>query len=98
MSLSLNQFLLLYTWFLVATLIGFLALIARYYERFSGRRMYYRYFVVPILVLGGSSIRYAGLDRISGDSLADIASGLGGIVLIVLCRQVYRLMIAHSKG
>ena len=97
MNLSLNQFLLLYSWFLIAALFFFLSLIARFYERFSGKRTYYRGFLVPVLLFGVFSVRYAGLDRLAGDRLADAALGIGGVVLLVLCWNLHRLMIVGTR-
>jgi hypothetical protein len=98
MSLSLDQFLLLFMWFPTTALFVFLLLIARFYEKFSGRRTFYRLFLAPILLFGAVSVRYASSDTLAGDGLADIAFGIGGIILIALCWNLYRLMIVNNKG
>jgi len=97
MSLSLNQFLLLYTWFLTTALLVFLLLIARFYQNFSGRRTHYRFFLAPIGFWGIFAVRYANLDRLAGNAIADLALGMGGIVLLILCGHLYRLMLIRKK-
>ncbi|MDX1991341.1 MAG: hypothetical protein SF029_03070 [bacterium] len=95
---SLNQFLQLYTWFPVAALVGFLLLIARFYARFSGFRTYHRLFLLPVICFAMAAVRYAGLDRITGDVLADVLLGFGGMVLIALLTRLYWLMLIRRRG
>jgi hypothetical protein len=84
-------------WFPLTTLLVFLLLIARFYERFSGKRTFYRFFLLPIILLGIFSVRYASVDKLTGDVLADIAFGLGGITLFALCFHLYRMMITEKE-
>lgn len=97
-SLSLNQFLLLYTWFPLVILLVFLSLIARFYERFSGARTYFQLFALPVVLFGMAFVRYASLDTLIGDSFADATMGIGGVLLVVLCWRVFRLMIMQPKS
>lgn len=94
-AISLGQLLLLYTWFALAVLLVFLLLIARYYQRFSGERTHFKLFVVPALLFAAASVRYASLDQLAGDPLADGLMAGGGVVLIVLCVYLYRLMTGN---
>lgn len=98
MALSLNQFLVLYTWFPLAILLFLLLLIARFYERFSQARTLFRLFMLPIVLFGMAAVRYASLDRPGPDLVADVISGLAGVILIFLCLRLYGLMIWQVKG
>jgi len=96
-SFSLNQFLMLYMWFPLAVLLGFLLLIARFYERFSGMRTGFRLFMLVIVLFGAAVVRYAGVDSISSDGLADSFLASGGVLLFCLCGRLYWLMIFRRK-
>lgn len=91
--LSLSRFLLLYTWFPLAALLFVLLLIARFYEKFSGERTHYRLFSAPIVLFGLGTVRYASLNSAAGDPLADLLLGLAGVLLIMLCANLYRQML-----
>lgn len=97
MSLSLQQFLVLYTWFPLAALLVFILLIARFYQKFSGERTYFEYYLVPLVCFGGWSVRYASADQIAGNALADTLLGVGGVFLLVLTLRLYWLMIYRKK-
>jgi hypothetical protein len=97
-SLSLNQFLTLFLWFPLAALLFFLLLIARFYQKFSGERTYFRFFLVPVVLFGGAAVRYASIDRVSGDQIGDLFQTVAGAVLIGLCIILYRLMILQQKN
>jgi hypothetical protein len=97
-SLSLNQFLLLYIWFPLVILLVFVSLIARFYERFSGARTYFQLFALPVVFFGMAFVRYASLDALMGDMFADTMMGIAGILLVVLCWRVFRLMIVQHKS
>lgn len=83
---------MLYAWFPLALLLIFLLLIARFYERFASERTFFSFFSIPILLFGGAIMRYASLNRIAGDPLADLLMASAGIVLTLLCSFLYRLM------
>jgi Trk-type K+ transport system membrane component len=92
--LSLNQFLMLYIWFPLAALLFLLLLIARFYQRFSGDRTLYHYFVVPMVLFGAGTVRYASINRMAGDGWGDMLMAAGGVVLVVLCGLLYQRMTA----
>lgn len=92
-SLSFNQLLTLYSWFPLAALLMVMLLIARFYEKFSGSRMYFRGFFVLLVLFAAAAIRYTNLGDISGDVFGDLASGFAGILLSVLCLVVYWRML-----
>ncbi len=89
---SAHQFLTLYTWFAVIAVVGLMALIARFYERLSGERTFYRWFVLPGVAFTGAVIRLSMLDRMTGDTWADMCLLSGGVSLGVLCVHIYRRM------
>jgi hypothetical protein len=96
-SLTLNQFLSLYLWFLLAGLLFFLLLIARLYGKFSGEKTYSRSFLLPVVFFGVAAVRYAGIDQIAGDAWGDVFSAIGGGILLVLCVNLYHLMILQRQ-
>lgn len=83
---------MLYVWFPLALLLVFLLLIARFYERFASERTFFSLFAFPILFFGVAIMRYASLNRIAGDPLADVLMAAGGIMLMALCSFLYLLM------
>ncbi|MFN8528985.1 MAG: hypothetical protein U0670_10265 [Anaerolineae bacterium] len=89
---ELSQLLMLYTWFALAALLFFLALIARFYEKFSGEITRYRWFIVPAALFGAATVRYASIDRIAGDWIGNVLMGIGGLFLLVLAAALYRQM------
>jgi hypothetical protein len=91
-SVSAHQFLTIYTWFGLTALVFLMALIARFYERLSGERTYYRFFGVPILAFAGATVRLVGTDQVVGDVWADAFLLIGGMALAALCLHMYRLM------
>jgi hypothetical protein len=97
MTISANQFLMLYTWFLLVALLIFTLLIARFYQKFSGARVFYRWYIVPLLLLGIAVVRYTSAGSMSGDLIGDLASAVGGAVLIALCLVLYRFML-YRRG
>ncbi|MFN8373145.1 MAG: hypothetical protein U0694_09765 [Anaerolineae bacterium] len=93
MPVSANQFFMLYTWFLLAGLLIFALLIARFYQKFSGTHAYYHWFLVPAVLLGVAVIRYTSVGKVGGDAVGDLFSAAGGVVLIGLCGILYKLML-----
>lgn len=91
-TISISQIFLLVTWFSVAILLFILALIARFYEQFAKKTTYYRWYAVPVLVLGSATARYVSLDQWGGDIIGDALLFGGGIMLTVLCYHLYRQM------
>jgi hypothetical protein len=96
-SLSLSQALALYTWFPLAGLLLIMLMIARFYERFSGRRTYYRLYLVPLVAFAIGAVRYADRDRISGDLIGDSALIVGGLTLLALSVSLYWRMVIQPK-
>lgn len=96
-TLSLNQFLMLYTWFPLAALLIFLLLIARFFERFSGVKTYFRLFLLPLIFFGAAAVRYAGTDHMAGDLAADAVMGVAGLVLLGLSLRLYWVMIYRRR-
>lgn len=98
-SFSTNQLLILYTWFALAWLLFFLLMIARFYQKFSGVRTHFRWFLAPIVLFGAAAVRYASVDRMAGDDLlGDWFSAAAGVILLVLCAILYRRMIVQASG
>ena len=95
-AVSVSQFLMLYVWFILAIVLVFLLLIARFYERFAHEQTYFRLFSVPLVLFGLATVRYSSLDRIGGDVLADLLLAAAGLVLTGLCLLLYSLM-THNR-
>lgn len=95
-ALSLHQFFALYIWFPLTVALLFLLLIARFYEKFSGVRMYFRFLLLPIVLYGASAVRYASIERVSGDGLADSLSALAGLIVLVLCGWIGHQMLKET--
>jgi hypothetical protein len=94
-AVSLSQFLMLYSWFVLAALLVFLLLLARFYQRFSSEPTYFRFFAAPIVLFGMATVRYASINQIAGDGLGDILMVLAGTSLIIQCLFLYHLMTRH---
>ena len=96
-SVSLHQFLTLYTWFPLAALLLFLLLIARFFARFSGQRTYHWLYLVPII---GSGIvvvvRSASAQQPADDTFLVVTSLVSGVILIVLVIRLARLMLTQK--
>lgn len=95
--LSLSQFFALYTWFPLALILFILMLIARFYEKSSGERTFFRLLIVPIIAFGFAAVRYAANDQIVGDWLADAALLLAGLMLTGMLFLVYWHMIIQLR-
>jgi hypothetical protein len=94
-SVSFSQLLTLVSWFLLGALIFFTILIARSYERFSGDKTYFRAFLLPLVCFGIGAVRYASIDHINGDWVANSAYGVGGVALFVLSLLLMRRMLRN---
>jgi hypothetical protein len=90
-GISVAQLLMIYALFLLAFLLVFLLLIARFYQRFASERTYFQLFSIPMVLFGIGLIRYASLDRIAGDTLADVLIGAAGLMLTYLSVLLYHL-------
>jgi hypothetical protein len=86
---TMNAVLLLAAWALTGALIGVLYRIARFYQITSGRRSYYQWFGVPVLLLAAAAV----VQVASGMDLArDVLLLLGSLSLIGLGYNLLRLM------
>ena len=93
---SLSQILALYTWFPLVVLLALYLLIARFYQRFSGRRTYFRLYPLPMIAYGVSFVRYASADHLAGDLWGDAFGALGGGVLLYLTTFLFVRMIRNA--
>jgi len=94
----LNCGLTLYNWGIVAVLLVFQFLIARFYEKKSGQRSYYAFFLVPALFFLAASVWYAfGANDLAGDVWGDSLLFVGGGILAALSTMLFRLMMG-GKG
>lgn len=91
-AVSVSQFVMLYSWFALAGILLFLLLIARFYQRSSSEQTYFRLFVLPIVLFGMSTVRYASINQVAGDGLGDAITILAGLSLVVQCIFLYHLM------
>jgi drug/metabolite transporter (DMT)-like permease len=94
---SLHQFLTLYQWFALALLILFVALIARFYERFQQKPTYYRLYAVSVALLGAFAVRDASMPPRVPDPISEALLLLGGGVLLALLAHLARLMLSVSR-
>lgn len=90
-----SQIVLLYTWFPLAAVIVILLLIGRFYQQFSGERTFYLAFLLPLGLFGLALVRYASVDLITGDPLADVLGAVAGLSLLGLSLYLYYIM---TKG
>ncbi|MGQ9910120.1 MAG: hypothetical protein ACUVS2_14930 [Candidatus Flexifilum sp.] len=94
---ALSQVLLLYGWFVLSALLLFLLAIARFYQKFSGERTHFHWFIMPIVLYGIGAVRYASIDQIAHDVLADGVLGAAGAIVIFLSLRLYHLMTHGRK-
>lgn len=95
-SVSIHQFLTIFTWFGLTALLFMLALIARKYEILSGERTYFQLYALPALAFAGAAIRQAQRDQIAGDPWNDVFLLIGGVVLAGLSLHLYRRMTSGN--
>ncbi len=74
---------------MLAVLVVFVTLIARFYQRFAGETTYFYLFAVPILLFGLQAIRQTNYPN---DPLGDLLAAAAGVSLIALCLLLYRRM------
>ncbi len=95
-TFSAHQALTVFSWFLLAVLLVLLLLIARLYQKISGKRTFFWAFAAPIMLFGVASARYAFADRVGGDPVGDVLWAVSGLLLIGLCGYLYYAMTARS--
>ena len=83
---------MLFSWFVLAGLLIFLLLIARFYQRTSGESTYFRLFSLPIILFGSATVRYASINQIAGDGVGDMLYIVAGTILVIQCLFLYRIM------
>jgi tellurite resistance protein TehA-like permease len=84
----------IYIWVVVCTLLFFLYVIARFFEKKSGRRSYYPSFFLPIVLFAIAAVRYLFLvPAIAGDLWGDLLRFVGGILVGGLGLLLLRLMM-----
>jgi hypothetical protein len=88
----LGKFLALYTWGGVSILLFFLFAIARFFERKSSRKSFYPLFLLPVLLFGGSVLRYFVVGDFVGDLWGDLGRVIGGLLVCGLGYFLLHLM------
>ncbi|UCC63132.1 MAG: hypothetical protein JSV36_20740 [Anaerolineae bacterium] len=91
---AISNALTLYNWVVVAILLVFQFLIARFYEKKSRQRSYYTFFLVPALLFLLAAGRYAfWIGDLAGDVWGDSLLFVGGGILAALSAWLFRLMM-----
>lgn len=93
---ALHQFFVLYAWFGFAALVLFLALIARFYQRFEQFNTYYTFYGLAIVLLGASAIRRAGIPPVQQDFFANLFLAAGSLCMLCLTWRLSRHMLAKK--
>jgi hypothetical protein len=91
---ALSQLLTLYAWFPLAGFLFFLLLIARLYEKFSGEKTHFRWFVIPVFLFGVYAIDQTNRADHSS-TVMPLLPAVGGLLLVALCYHLYRRMLSH---
>jgi hypothetical protein len=87
-----------YNWGVVAVLLIFQLLIARFYEKKSGQRSYYPFFLIPVLLFLIAAARYAfWVGDLAGDVWGDSLLFVGGGILATLSALLFRLMMGGKQ-
>jgi hypothetical protein len=97
-ALVLGQLLSLYGWFVLTALLLLVTLIAHFYEQFSGERSHYRWYALPIILLGVAAVRYNSIDRVAFDPLGDVLAGSGALILLILILRLSHIMTSGRRG
>jgi hypothetical protein len=101
----LRSILTLYPWVLIAGLVFFLALIARFYEKkyaelyknAPGQQTYYALFSIPLILFLLAAGHYTLTRDLAGNVLADMALFGGGILLTALAYRLQHLMTGGPR-
>ena len=91
---SINLVLMTYSWVIIAILLFFLFLIARFYERKAHQRSHYQLFLLSSALFLLGTLRYVFLfaDNFVGDLLGDTLFFAGGVATIILGYRLLNLM------
>jgi len=102
LTYNFSSILIAYSWIVAAILVAFLLLIGRFYEVRFGQRSYHHLLLFPLgaFVVAAVWDAFFVNDQL-GDPLLDFVGViwidllfcLGGLVLIVLCYSLYRIMM-----
>jgi len=93
-----NSALTLYNWGVVVVLVIFQFLIARFYDKKSGQRSYYAFFLIPALSFLAVAVRYAfWVSDVAGDVRGDSLLFVGGGILATLSAFMSRLMMGGRR-
>lgn len=90
----LNQILMVYAWFPLASVLAILLLIARFYQGQTGEPTRFVLFLLPIICFGLATIHNARINQSIGSAPGEALVMAGGLILIGLCWMLYRRMTA----
>jgi len=93
---ALNAVLTLITWSLIGVLIVVVYRIARFYQITSGRRTYYRWFLLPLVLLSLTALLNVMVDPLL-NVWRDALLLVGGVSLIGLGYYLLHLMIGSRS-
>jgi hypothetical protein len=88
-EIALHQILIALTWLLLLLLLLMLWLLARFFERLSGKRTFHRWLLAPSALFTLAALEnLTAPERLS----APLAAFLGGLCLSIFCLSLYRQM------
>ena len=106
MSDTLSSILVLYSWVAAAILILFLFLIGRFYEIRFGQKSYYQLLLLPLVLFivaavwdgfAANSYTHNPLLDFVGAWWPDLLMLLSGLVLILFCYSLFRMMMGGRR-
>jgi hypothetical protein len=91
---SINLVLMTYSWVIVAILLFFLFLIARFYERKAYQKSHYQFVLLPLTLFLLGTLRYDFLfvGNFVGNLLGDTLFFAGGVATTILGYHLLNLM------
>jgi len=91
---SINLVLVTYSWVIIAILLFFFFLIARFYERKARQKSHYQLFLLPLVLFLLGILRYDFLfaGNFVGDLLGDTLFFVGGVATGILGYHLLDLM------
>ena len=102
----LGSLVVVFCWIIAAILIFFLFLVGRFYEIRFGQKSYYQLMLIPLVLFIAAAIWDAFfVNSYTGDPLLDFVGAfypdllffLGGLVLIILCYYLFRIMMGGRR-
>lgn len=95
---AIEYILAIYSWVVIGMLIVFLGRIAYFYEKTSGQRVGYFFFLLPSLLLAAGAIWYLVRGgRFIGEYAADIFLLGGGVLLYLFGSRLQELMTGERR-